>query len=36
MLHVPNDLRETLDASAAALDAWKDLTPLARNEFICW
>ena len=19
-----------------ALDAWKDITPLARNEFICW
>jgi hypothetical protein len=34
MLHVPNDLREALDASAAA--PWKDLTPLARNEFICW
>lgn len=30
------DLRETLIASASALDAWKDITPLARNEFICW
>jgi hypothetical protein len=20
----------------AALDAWKDITPLARNECICW
>lgn len=33
---LPVDLRETLIASAAALDAWNDITPLARNEFICW
>jgi uncharacterized protein YdeI (YjbR/CyaY-like superfamily) len=26
----------TLLANAPALDAWKDITPLARNEFICW
>ena len=30
------DLREALIANATALDAWKDITPLARNEFICW
>jgi hypothetical protein len=23
-------------ANTTALDAWKDITPLARNEFICW
>jgi hypothetical protein len=23
-------------ASSAALAAWHDITPLARNEFICW
>jgi len=33
---LPDDLREALIASAAAFDAWKDITPLARNEFICW
>ena len=33
---LPADLREALTASSAALDAWKDITPLARNEFICW
>ncbi|MGK2959167.1 MAG: YdeI/OmpD-associated family protein [Acidimicrobiales bacterium] len=33
---LPADLRETLVASSTALDAWKDITPLARNEFICW
>lgn len=33
---LPRDLREVLVADAAALDAWRDITPLARNEFICW
>jgi uncharacterized protein YdeI (YjbR/CyaY-like superfamily) len=33
---LPVDLREGLIVSPAALDAWKDITPLARNEFICW
>ena len=33
---LPADLRETLLSSSAALDAWSDITPLARNEFICW
>ena len=30
------DLRKALSANASALAAWKDITPLARNEFICW
>ncbi len=33
---LPDDLRQTLLANAAALAAWNDITPLARNEFICW
>jgi hypothetical protein len=33
---LPADLREALIASATVLGAWKDITPLARNEFICW
>jgi uncharacterized protein YdeI (YjbR/CyaY-like superfamily) len=33
---LPADLREVLIANATALDAWSDITPLARNEFICW
>ena len=33
---LPGDLREALIANPTALDAWKDITPLARNEFICW
>jgi uncharacterized protein YdeI (YjbR/CyaY-like superfamily) len=37
VLHeLPADLRRALIANATALDAWKDITPLARNEFICW
>lgn len=33
---VPKDLREELLASEALRDAWNNLTPLARNEWICW
>jgi len=29
---VPADLRKALISSPAALAAWEDLTPLARNE----
>jgi uncharacterized protein YdeI (YjbR/CyaY-like superfamily) len=33
---LPGDLRTAIIASPSALDAWSDITPLARNEFICW
>ncbi len=33
---VPADLQETLMSSSTVIDAWNDLTPLARNEWICW
>ena len=33
---LPADLGEALAANAIARDAWSDITPLARNEFICW
>lgn len=33
---VPSDLRATLVSANAVQDAWNDLTPLARNEWICW
>ena len=33
---LPLDLRAALAANPTAGDAWKDITPLARNEFICW
>ena len=33
---VPEDLRKALTSSPAARTAWDDITPLARNEWICW
>ena len=32
----PSDLQQALASNKAALVAWEDLTPLARNEWICW
>ncbi len=31
-----SDLRQALVSDEAALVAWESLTPLARNEWICW
>ena len=33
---LPRDLRQALIGNEVAMDAWKDITPLARIEFICW
>ncbi len=33
---LPTDLRKALASSAEALATWESLTPLARNEWICW
>ncbi len=33
---LPADLRTALVANHSVLDIWTSLTPLARNEFICW
>lgn len=33
---LPADLRQALAKHAAARAAWQNLTPLARNEWICW
>jgi hypothetical protein len=33
---LPEDLREILSSDAQALAVWEELTPLARNEWICW
>lgn len=33
---VPSDLKKALLADRKALTAWNDITPLARNEWICW
>ena len=33
---LPPDLCQALQADAEALAAWSAITPLARNDFICW
>ena len=33
---LPADLRKALTSDSKALMAWEDITPLARNEWICW
>lgn len=33
---IPADLKKALLASNKALTQWQDITPLARNEWICW
>jgi len=33
---MPADLKKALTAAPKALAAWQSLTPLARNEWICW
>ena len=33
---LPEDMRRALAARPKALAAWVDITPLARNEWICW
>lgn len=33
---IPADLREALTTDPKALEVWEDITPLARNEWICW
>jgi uncharacterized protein YdeI (YjbR/CyaY-like superfamily) len=33
---VPKDLRTVLESQSDVLAIWNSLTPLARNEWICW
>ncbi|HLC76564.1 MAG TPA: YdeI/OmpD-associated family protein [Candidatus Peribacterales bacterium] len=33
---LPADLREAILSTPAAKAVWEDITPLARNEWICW
>jgi uncharacterized protein YdeI (YjbR/CyaY-like superfamily) len=33
---VPEDLEEVLRANSDLLEIWNRLTPIARNEWICW
>jgi uncharacterized protein YdeI (YjbR/CyaY-like superfamily) len=33
---LPDDFKEALKRQPEALATWDDITPLARNEWICW
>jgi uncharacterized protein YdeI (YjbR/CyaY-like superfamily) len=33
---LPSDLKKALLANSDALATWENITPLARNEYICW
>ncbi len=33
---LPKDVREVLVSSDRVREVWQDITPLARNEWICW
>lgn len=33
---MPADMKKALTSHKPALKAWESLTPLARNEWICW
>jgi uncharacterized protein YdeI (YjbR/CyaY-like superfamily) len=33
---MPADLRKAITSVPAAQSVWHDITPLARNEWICW
>ena len=37
MVHkIPTDLRRAVTTDPKARALWEDITPLARNEWICW
>jgi uncharacterized protein YdeI (YjbR/CyaY-like superfamily) len=33
---LPADLRKMIEATPKVRALWEDITPLARNEWICW
>lgn len=33
---LPQDIQTLLESNPSLLAKWNDLTPLARNEWICW
>lgn len=33
---LPEDFRKALTSAPKVLALWEDITPLARNEWICW
>ena len=33
---LPPDFRKAINSDSKAKNLWEDITPLARNEWICW
>jgi len=33
---MPTDLSQAIDSDPIVKELWTDITPLARNEWICW
>ena len=33
---MPTDLEKAIESDALVREVWADITPLARNEWICW
>lgn len=33
---IPSDLRNAIISEPSLIEVWQDITPLARNEWICW
>lgn len=33
---LPKDMEKSIDSKPELLEAWNSITPLARNEWICW
>ena len=33
---IPTDFRKAIESNVIVKKAWADITPLARNEWICW
>lgn len=33
---LPDDLKKAVSSDKAVTTLWEDITPLARNEWICW
>ena len=33
---LPSDVKTILSSKTSLLNVWEDITPLARNEWICW
>lgn len=36
MHKLPTDFKKAIESNSKVADLWADITPLARNEWICW